>query len=299
VTSAANDPAFFYGGPAGGYCTRDCEGDIDCGGGACLPGGEGSKCLLRCERGKPPLMAVDDALDPIKCHGRPDLACKAVGGAEACVPTCGSDEQCAGRACDPKTSVCVDEPSTGLPVNAPCDPADDQCAGKCIAIVEPYAFCSQPCAMGGDIARSFDCGGIDAGLCLYSVSNTGVGDDAYCTGSCQTHEDCQQPDVLFCFDFLSAGTNGKGYCIDVVAECTTPGASCTGPNDWPSSICTKTANGKLKCLDPTYPAPVLGTGGQGGAGGAAAGGAGGMGGAGGVGVGGAGGMGGGGAGGGN
>jgi len=288
VQVSDDDPAF-HGGPAGGYCTKSCAEDADCPGvgSACLSARGGGKCALGCTRGNPGGGALDP-LDPSKCHGRADVACTTldtVKSPDVCMPACGEDAQCDGRKCDPRFGVCVENPSTGDPIGTKCDPmaATPTCAGVCIALNTGDALCSQRCSFGGDvpIEASLDCGGIDVGICLFTTPNTGPGDSASCTGACAKHEDCNQDGVLYCFDYLGTGMMGHGFCANRATPCTTELAPCTGVDDWPGSICTKCSDGKLRCLDPTYPPPGSATGGAGG--GAGAGGGGGTGGVGGAG----------------
>src|SRR5262249_4302190 len=157
----------------------------------------------------------------------------------------------------------------GDPMNAKCDQMSSKCAGVCIGIGNNDFMCSQPCSFAGEdpIDSSLDCGGIDAGLCAYSVMGTGPGDNAFCTGAWTTHDGCNQDNVMFCWDFLGTGMMGHGFCANIATPCTKEGAACTGAMDWMGSVCTKTKDGSLKCLDPTYPPPT-GGGGAGGAGGA-------------------------------
>jgi hypothetical protein len=60
---AGDTDEILLGGPAGGYCTKDCESDSDCDGGSCLANGSTSECFLDCTIG-PELSFLDDELDP-------------------------------------------------------------------------------------------------------------------------------------------------------------------------------------------------------------------------------------------
>ena len=141
IKDTDNDPVF-GGGPAGGFCTAVCSSDADCpyADDVCLqldPSQPG-RCTLACTPG-PAIQQVSDLfqpLDPLKCNGRADLRCNGVtGGSGVCLPTCGDDAQCeGGRACDPRLSVCVDQPNPGLPTGDICsvNASPTPCAGVCV-----------------------------------------------------------------------------------------------------------------------------------------------------------------------
>jgi hypothetical protein len=279
-----NDPFFGGGGPAGGYCTLPCMTDSECGiGNVCFYSdslGKG-ECIRGCVHGEPPLMYLNDDLDPDKCHGREDVRCAVLqDGSEVCLPTCGSDSQCDGRSCDPLLAVCVDKPKSGKALGETCDPmaADPGCAGVCITIGNGDAsknkyMCTSPCVMGGVVEGSDDCGGIEKGICIYSPQGTGVGDSAFCAESCKTQEACQTPN-FWCYNINVQAT---GVCLD--ATPCTKDSECT----FTDAECIATKLGKF-CMSPSYPLGSLapdGTGGAGGGTGGAGGGTGGMGGAGG------------------
>lgn len=276
------DDAILGGGPANGYCSKDCKGDADCPGATsvCLTDQTGNGiCLRGCDLGKPSLMFLDDALDPNKCWGRDDVACTDIQMLSMCLPLCGKDSQCdAGRKCDPRLGVCVDTPTAGLAMGAACDQMNDQCAGFCLGINNApkpnFTMCSQGCVIGGDIQE--DCGGLNKGICAFAPQDVGAGDFAFCTAACKQHDDCQLPN-MWCND-IGLPTNGFCFGAD---DCMTD-AQCVNSMGQPTGQkCTDTKFGKV-CLDP-YPLGTAapGTGGAGGMGGA--GGAGGMGGAGGAG----------------
>lgn len=288
IQTTDNDP-FLGGGPAGGYCTKPCQADNECGiGNVCFydePSGVG-ECILGCIFGEPELMFLDDELDPSKCNGREDVRCAQLqDGSEVCLPTCGSDSQCDGRVCDPRLAVCVDTPNAGKALGEQCDPEamEPECAGTCITIgsgdptMDKY-MCTSPCVMAGIVEGSDDCGGLEKGICIYSPSGTGVGDTAFCAESCTAQEDCQYPN-FFCNNINVQTT---GVCLD--AEPCTSDAQCT----FTDAECIETTLGKF-CMSPSYPLGGLtptgmgGAGGTGGAGGAGGGGMGGTGGAGGAG----------------
>lgn len=275
---ASDNDAILGGGPAGGYCTKPCADDSECPNGTCLDDGAGnSECFLNCTFGDPPLESLNTPLDENKCHGREDLRCQELqSGAQICLPSCGSDDQCEGRSCDPRLSVCVDTPNTGKALGEACDPmaAMTDCAGSCIGITGGKSMCTSPCAMGGAVETSYECGGADKGVCLYSPSGTGVGDLGFCAETCQAHDQCQYP-AFFCFDLGLANVGlDYGICIDSKA-CTT-NADC----DFLNGTCIETTVGKY-CMSDLYPLGTLepmGMGGGGAGGGGAGGGGGGMGG---------------------
>lgn len=240
------------GGPASGYCSQDCATDNDCPGtgGQCIGATSTSAgiCLLSCNIG-PKLTSLDEMLDPSKCNGREDVRCTPVnGGTSACVPTCGRDAQCApGRVCDPRTALCVDVASTGLPMGAKCDPmaTTPECAGQCVSFSGGATMCSSFCVLGGDFSDPTaiaDCGGLDKGLCAYSPSGYGAGDFGICAPACTQHDDCQNP-TFWCND---VGLPGVGYCFGATA-CPNGQAACQSPD-----ICTATKYGSF-CLDTTFP----------------------------------------------
>lgn len=280
ITPTENDPVI-GGGPAGGYCTKDCETDSDCDGGTCLSFDGVSECFLDCEIG-PALEFLDDPLDENKCHGREDVRCTPITGAgDVCIPTCGSDQQCPnGRVCDPRFRVCVDSgaENTGDPNGGPCDPnaSEPTCAGTCVNFTSGVTMCSNSCVLGGDV-DAYDCGGLTEGLCVFRPSDNGPGDYGFCSPACKQHDECNNPD-WWCFGIggVSDGLVDNGFCFGATA-CPN-GNECTGDD-----VCTDTKYGPF-CLDTIYPlgsaAPDPTGSGGGGAGGSGAGG-GGMGGSGG------------------
>jgi len=277
ILATANDP-ILGGGPAGGYCSRDCATNTDCGNnGVCIGAQQGTpgSCFLACENGPAP-MFIDEPLDENKCHGREDVACTGLqAGLTACLPVCGSDTQCGGRMCDPRAGVCVDNANTGLGIGAACDPeaTDDACAGTCIGFSDGGSMCSQACVFGGSLEGTPDCGGLDKGLCIFLPEGSGAGDYGVCTAACTEHDDCQNP-LFFCSSV--PWYDGNGFCFNA-PQCSN-GSECQAPD-----VCTETKYGMF-CLDPSFPLgdAAPGTGGGGGGGGGGAGGEGGAGNAGGA-----------------
>ena len=276
VLPSDNDTRF-GGGPPGGYCTRRCSTEADCAsaGSLCLKNAAGDgECLLGCEQGFPDLLSLNTALDEDKCRGREDLRCDTIDDISVCVPTCGNDSQCAGRACDPRRAVCVDTPHTGLPLGQECDPqgTSDPCAGFCVNFVDDNfgetGMCSSYCVSGGQNLE-VDCGGLTNGLCGYRVLDpTGTGDLGLCAKACLAHDDCTNP-FTWCVSIkgLTGDMVPNGYCFGGMTECTDQGDCKIG------ETCTPTPDGSL-CLDARFPLSSQGAGGGGGGGGGAGGGGG-------------------------
>lgn len=291
ITTAMDTPEFaqFWdgeeanvGGPAGGYCTKDCMTTQDCPADAvCLGDDTGGFCVLTCTEGPSLEMAGANAFDPIpanKCHGREDLTCIAVMGGAVCMPNCGSDTECGGRQCDYRSNVCADAANTGDPIGSgPCLPDDDMtatdedtCQGICLSFQSdddpPPRICSKFCTLGGSINSDQDCGGAQEGLCAFANSTAGLGDLAFCTGSCAAHDTCNYTDGFFCFDIGLLGQLGVGYCFGTT-DCPNGQSDCDA-----EEICTDTTFGPV-CLEedpsnagePLFPLGMAG--GQGGAGG--------------------------------
>lgn len=255
------------GGPADGYCTIACADSSECpGAGVCLIDNGVGECFLGCEIG-PELEFIDDELLETKCHQREDVRCIELDDGPACIPTCGSDDQCpGGRVCDPRAAVCVDDPNTGDPDGVACDPDNDTCEGRCVSFTGgTLTMCSNVCVLGGEL-DGFDCGGLENGVCVFRPSGYGPGDHGFCSPACSVQTDCNNPD-WWCFGNTFA-TNG--FCF-TATPCPNGQGDCDA-----TDLCTQTQHGPF-CLDPAIP---LGEGGGGGGGGGM-GGAGGAGGAGG------------------
>jgi len=241
------------GGPANGYCSKDCASGEDCPGNNSLCAiaklGQMGVCLLTCDLG-PDLVSLDEMLDPTKCLGREDLRCTTVANATACVPTCGKDDQCpAGRFCDPRVEVCVDKPNTGFALGAKCDSKSmtPDCAGICVGFTDVDAsWCSSPCVLGGDFSDLMtiaDCGGVDKGMCYYRAAMHGAGDAGFCVSACKSHDQCQNPSFWCSF----VGLPDSGYCT-IGTPCPGGQADCKNAKD----KCIDTKYGPI-CLNPQYP----------------------------------------------
>lgn len=249
ILTASDDPVF-GGGVAGGYCTKDCDTDADCGAsGKCLAAGAGKTCVARCTLG-PALGGIADALDPAKCHGREDVGCApAADGDPICWPTCGSDVECEGRACNRHLGVCTQAGATGKPDGSTCTAEPDLCLGVCAVFESEAAMCSRHCVLGGAL-DSKDCGGKLEGVCLHPPSGRGAGDRGYCAGACAEQDDCQNPS-FWCTSV--AGVTGDlvpfGYCAEAPA--------CDGGAACPTGVCTLTKYGSF-CLDAAFPLGAAG-----------------------------------------
>jgi len=305
--TADTDSPLLGGGVANGYCTKDCLKDKDCGkGSTCLRPNDNDpgECFLGCEIG-PELKFLDDELDPDKCHGRDDLRCTDLNAGTVCLPSCGKDEQCGDRKCDPRSGTCVDQIAMGKPLGALCNPDAEQpeCQGFCQKFTGmDGGVCSSPCTLGdSDFFNTADCGGLDKGLCMFRPTGYGAGDFGRCTAACTEHDDCGNP-TWWCFgnEFAMNGFCYTSEDCKATVDCTNAmlgpdvgcyetkyGGKCLEAAD-PNCL-TKHAGDTSKCppripLGTAAPEGSGGAGGSGGGGGAGgAGGAGGGGGAGGAG----------------
>ncbi|HZF56049.1 MAG TPA: hypothetical protein VE093_45860, partial [Polyangiaceae bacterium] len=265
---SSDDHPFLGGGPAGGYCSLDCMIDADCPGfiDRCLGAEKGKpgSCFQGCEVGPEPMTFFEEP-DPDKCRGREDVACATIEGGGVCLPLCGSDSQCEGRACDPKINVCVDTSSMGLEMGEACNPMKDACAGHCASFLtnapgEPMksiSLCTEYCVFGGaffdaktgEVFGQNDCGGLTGGICVFLPQNQGTGDIGFCSPACTTHDDCLHPD-LWCTRIGPPGFyEPNGFCL--------PADPCTGPQDCNQQgamgqVCAATKYGKSYCLSDKF-----------------------------------------------
>jgi len=242
MTCLAPDGASWYaGGPSNGYCTISCVEDATvCAqrpGAVCVGGGSADEafCFEGCVLGGDPNG---------KCGNRVDVACLLVGQTaalqpiSACLPTCGSDNQCpAGRFCDLLSGVCVDDAPVGDPIGTLCDPmaAVDPCAGFCMDFGGGIAMCSGLCTVGLDAPG---CGinpateditpGAPVCLPLFSATDT-VGDTGLCIQRCDCNDHCLHPNTA-CEGFndtvLSDAFSSEGICFFQPAEGGVAGLSC-------------------------------------------------------------------------
>lgn len=252
-----DDPSF-GGGPAGGFCSRSCSKNEDCPGvnGVCLKDDDSAtgSCTIACTIGPPLARDYAHPLDADKCSGRPDVRCEKVKNLGAvCLPTCGSDAECGpDRACDPNRAVCVSKKIKGLPTGAACDASTKPttCAGRCLSFDVGSAICSSPCALGGSLATSSDCGGPTKGLCAFGPDSNGPGDVGYCTPSCTAHSDCANPG-FWCFHVTGLmEAVDHGYCFG--ATSCKGQSDCSQPGQASPYTCTSTPKGSF-CLDSSFP----------------------------------------------
>ncbi len=227
-SASAEGRAAFVGGAAHGYCTRTCRLPQDCTGldprGVCsTPGADGAGVCLRACLSKDPLSGE------AKCLDRVDQICLSTAalGLEpfstttrqngACLPNCGSDEDCSGRVCDLASGYCVDQPATGLAIGAACS-VESECAGRvCSAFPSGARFCTAPCAftsLGCGYASDANPRGASCAVSWFNEGGVTEGrqDLGLCIELCNTSADCAQPD--FACDTSQGGPPGSaGACI--------------------------------------------------------------------------------------
>jgi hypothetical protein len=107
------------------------------------------------------------------------------------------------------------------------------------------AACSSYCALGGALAGTSDCGGLEKGLCAYNPPGAGAGDMGFCAAACSKHTDCLTP-AFSCFtekNVTGVLVDG-GYCYGAI-PCDDPPGNC------PIGTCTATPDGSF-CLDPAF-----------------------------------------------
>ncbi|HQP37165.1 MAG TPA: hypothetical protein PLI95_18400 [Polyangiaceae bacterium] len=228
------------GGPAHGYCTKDCtqDGDDACTAldpnAFCIGLGEeaGAKayCLQGCTVGG---TDSEDGFDSKKCWGRADVACYpfSSGSTEiwGCWPLCGDDTDCpSGVPCDREWGMCNPSYKGGLPLGSNCTEWNDSegdAGAKCMGFCTDWTktdeagaddpdnqvnICLETCVVGDPNA----CGIEDSlGLCLWvSDSAANYGDLGFCGQMCSTDADClDKKDNVFC-DTETFGEYGIGFC---------------------------------------------------------------------------------------
>lgn len=191
------------GGAAGGYCTSACSELAECTAIDPAAGCANGLCMRGCYSGEP-------APGEGKCLDRADLTCWSsaalgitpfdarVRQSGICLPSCESDDDCDGRTCDLALQLCVDAPTAGAPIGAPCD-SHEACAGRlCQPSAAGPSFCTAPCSFG-----TLGCGyGINAdpreAMCLGTavfddLGSEGPGDVGICFELCDVPADCAQP----------------------------------------------------------------------------------------------------------
>jgi hypothetical protein len=210
--TADGDMFFSGGGPAGGYCTFECEDTADCEAvdskSRCAAWGfEGARfCIRTCE-------TKDPALGEDKCLNRPEVVCRSivVDGQESftaerqrgvCEPRCGSDADCPeGRVCHRQGGVCLDFQAPGAPPGSRCT-LDTECDGnECTDRDENnVGTCTSLCTLGSlsgcGYARDADERGAACLSALVSASNfsEGIGDFGVCQQLCDVDADCSRAD---------------------------------------------------------------------------------------------------------
>ncbi len=277
---------FGAGGPARGYCTKDCSANTDCTTidptAQCVNVGTTAAAKTVCLQGCS-LTATT------QCGGRYDSFClplsqtDADGGVvdsgttiAACIPECASDADCGGRKCDLSNGLCVDTPKAGKAVGADCDPTatTDPCAGFCIGFQgQPQnvgtctAFCNntnlgQPGACGSDPTPSSP----QAAACLFSATFNAGGSVGICGQLCNCDSDCLASGDV-CQSWANGGASNPSQYLQIfhMAGACVPGTDADGG----------TVTGIPTCPGGGGAGGSGGTGGTGGTGGSSAGGSGG------------------------
>lgn len=211
ATSSAMDNE----GPAGGYCTIPCDEDPNVcmlydPHGTCRQLASGASfCVEGCNFGPD----TSTQFDAEKCHGRPEVACSPLYGAQeqflqgACVPTCNADADCGGGMhCNPRTGLCSAVAISGKLVGDPCTP--DASGGGCRGYCTPIAgkdgtlatyTCVDVCTWGAKGACAGPAGSGQHAACagtnttVKQHGGTGFGDLAACIATCSCNAECANP----------------------------------------------------------------------------------------------------------
>jgi hypothetical protein len=198
------------GGPAGGYCTYQCQSDTDCTthdkDSACEPAGPNgaSYCIRTC-------LSKDPEPGEAKCLNRPDLVCQSAAAAGQefvtanreqgyCLPLCGSDEECpTGRVCHRQGGVCTTFPAPGSPTGSACTLSTncdgEECENRDSGGV---GTCTANCVVGAlsGCGYAADAPLRKAGCLSVQVAadefSEGVGDLGFCRELCDVDSDCTQ-----------------------------------------------------------------------------------------------------------
>jgi hypothetical protein len=216
------------GGPAKGYCTRNCSQGGDCGalvpGAVCANFGSVITPIAYCALGCAPGPGTLFDWNVQKCHGRHEVACTPMpppNSESVCLPSCNNDDECgAGYFCQPGSGLCEPAPATGDPIGAPCDPANDTCRGICgivqLGLGQTARMCMERCVIG-ELSSCGDDGDWDTpedAVCLWAFSLVSdYGDLGACGQLCDCNADCLLPELVcvpepsFEFDL-----GHKGFC---------------------------------------------------------------------------------------
>ncbi len=218
----ASSTALAGDGVANGYCTRTCAQASDCTaispGAQCVPFGAQSFCLQGC-----------DPAASYSCRDRADALCRSTNidgsGPIACYPQCVSSADCNGRTCDVRTGLCTDQPSTGDPVGADCNPnaGTNTCAGFCVAF-QGYGggmcteLCNsnslgQPGACGSDPTP----GSPQQAACIYQASAGNGGNVGICGQLCNCDADCRATGDV-CESWAAAGVSNASQFLQAFKE---------------------------------------------------------------------------------
>jgi hypothetical protein len=251
LTCVKADSGMFDGeGPAKGMCTTDCSNDGEVcaqfrGANApapiCVPLQSGmSFCFEGCEPS-----AGELAVDPNKCHGRPEMACAGIGSGEGwlsvCVPQCNADSDCGGGIfCNPRTGGCSTTQVTGAPVGSACaapngDAGPSECRGSCQAVMQgdvgPFTYaCTERCTIGIGMGCGWQGLGssVAPGACLLLLAGVELpfahGNLGACAQLCDDDCDCSNPDLV-CNAWTGAQAQANkdyyqrnGFCIAPLPE---------------------------------------------------------------------------------
>jgi hypothetical protein len=205
--------------PPGGYCTKACTADTDCGADtACVPFDPTNADSLFCA----PTCTLGDSA---ACGNRADVACwsrDVIDGqsGRVCLPTCNNSDQCpSGTVCDGVTNLCSKTAQGGgTNLGTPCDPAAaNTCAdGMCMDLGAPYGgVCTAYCRRGTFPQCNST---IDTGVCGWVATDSeaaGPADIGLCAQKCRCDADCSLS-TLHCVAHPDlAGTAYPGLCSAV------------------------------------------------------------------------------------
>lgn len=196
------------GGPAGGYCSRTCLADGECGGGArCLAHEDSARlCFATC--------ALDAST--AQCDSAAPQACVPVSDPDgaACYPLCARDADCdAGRLCDAASGLCGDALARGSGrIGAPCTVASETADCSSGLCWDPegtgVGVCTALCRTGAGSCGAGDDAAASATACMSDFS--GLGAVGSCMRLCDADADCAGD--YGCLVGSPAGGR-QGYCV--------------------------------------------------------------------------------------